>query len=71
MEVLQLLYILGKEVQHCWVGGWVGLRVSLDILRKRKSLAVPGFVPPTVQSLYQLSYAGLLLKIVKNTKNAF
>jgi len=52
MEVHQLLYILGKELQHMLGRGLVGLRASLDILQKRKSLAVPGFAPSTVQSVY-------------------
>jgi len=38
----------GKSSSTCWVGGWVGLRVSLDILQKRKSVVVTGFAPTTV-----------------------
>jgi hypothetical protein len=65
MEVRQPLYILGKELQHMLGRGLVGLRASLDILQKIRSLAVPGFAPSTVWSLYQLSYPGFLLKIIK------
>jgi len=38
----------GKSSSTCWVGGQVGLRASLDILQKGKSVAVTGFAPSTV-----------------------
>jgi len=58
----------GKSSSRCWVGAWWADRANLDILQKRKSLAVAGFAPSTVWSQYQLSYPGFLLKIIKNKK---
>jgi hypothetical protein len=45
-----------------WLGGWVGLRSSLDVMEKRKILLLPGLElrplgrPASSQSLYRLRY---------------
>jgi hypothetical protein len=40
-----------------WVGGWVGPRVDLDAVEKRKVLLLQGFEPgPSSPSLYRLNY---------------
>jgi hypothetical protein len=47
-----------------WIGGWVGLRASLDDVEKRKFLTLPGLElrplsrPACSQSLYRLRYPG-------------
>jgi hypothetical protein len=47
-----------------WIGGWVGLRVGLEDMEKRKFLTIPGVElqplgrPARSQSLYRLSYPG-------------
>jgi len=47
-KCINCLISWGKSSSMCWVGGWVGLQASLDILQKRKSVAVPGFAPSAV-----------------------
>jgi hypothetical protein len=45
-----------------WIGGWVGLRASLDGVEKRRFLTLPGLElrplcrPACSQSLYRLRY---------------
>jgi hypothetical protein len=50
-----------------WIGGWVGPRVGLDDVEKRKLLTLTGFElrplgrPTRNQSLYRLPYPGSYL----------
>jgi hypothetical protein len=52
-----------------WIGGWVGLRVGVDEVEKRKFLTLPGLEfrtlgrPARSQSLYRLRYPGYRFKI--------
>jgi hypothetical protein len=47
-------------VNH-WVGGWVDSRAGLDDLEKRKFFTLPGLkLQPSSQSLYRLSYPGIV-----------
>jgi hypothetical protein len=47
-----------------WMGGWLGPRASLDDVKERKFLILPGLElrplsrPARSQSLYRLRYAG-------------
>jgi hypothetical protein len=58
------LYPRGKNPGTHWIGGWVGPRVGLDDMQKRKFLTVTGLElqllgrPSGSQSLYRLRYLG-------------
>jgi hypothetical protein len=45
-----------------WIGGWVGLRIDLDDVERRKILSLPGLEPlgrpARSQSLYRLRHPG-------------
>jgi hypothetical protein len=55
-----------------WTGGWVGPRDSLDDVKKRKFLTLPGLelrplgCPAYSQSLYRLHYPVSLLYCTEN-----
>jgi hypothetical protein len=59
-----------------WIGGWVGPRASLDDVKKRKFLTLPGLElrpldrPPRSQSLHLLHYTGSLTKAITGAKLA-
>jgi hypothetical protein len=36
----RLLYFRGKNPGTHWIGGWIGLRVDLDAVAKRKILII-------------------------------
>jgi len=36
----------GKEPQYPWIGGWVGPRDSLEVLKRKKSLVHAGIQKP-------------------------
>jgi hypothetical protein len=58
-----------------WIGGWVGSRVGLDDVEKRKILTLPGFelrplgLPARSQSLYRLSYPSPSSYVIMITGN--
>jgi hypothetical protein len=58
------LYPWEKTPGTNWIGGWVGDRASLDDVKKRKFLTLPGLElrplgrPARRKSLYRLRYPG-------------
>ena len=61
----------GKGSKSHYTGGWVGPRASLDILDKRKSLALPGIKTRFLLSKkhstsdYDMGYEGSVLTSIK------
>jgi hypothetical protein len=45
-------FMPGTDPKYHWIGGWLGPRFSLDVvLKKGKSLPLPGTKPPDVQPI--------------------
>jgi hypothetical protein len=64
------LYSQRSVSDTLWIGSWVGSRAGLDDLEKRTFLPLPGLElrplgrPVRSQSLYRLSYLGLLYRYI-------